>query len=386
MAITYNPNKHTASNKSYGVKGKPDGARTYYFDDGNTNRYRVFLSREEVIATFPVTDPQSRQGHFFAIVNTGGTVVDQVVTGGTNEIWWWKDGVSDADLVSFNSSVPSLADGVITPGEFNIDGAYLATFTVQFSYRLNGNVYDPVQNTLQLDAPDATYNRFDLVVGTDTGTYEKVTGVASASPLSPVAPTNTIVLAKIYRKPNGVNEIEIAGEAEYLPLSAGESKALQGDLYVGSGNNLIMKGSPSSKDSGDVIFMQGDGTISSRLFHFSYGSIEEERIIILFKEDFSKAFDVFHTGNYKTQMELTDSSPVQIDWQNDLIPGGSASMTWSAVRGNKIPTVTGSFFDADINRLRNYAPTVTYTVQTSDPSKIDQVYIDDVFEGTIVII
>ena len=100
----YLPQDHTASNKPYGVTGKPDGARAYFYDKGNTFAYRQFTTIQQILDYF--NTPSSRIGQFPIILNTGGTVEpDGSITGGTNDEYWFRDGIEDEDLVLRTVSV-----------------------------------------------------------------------------------------------------------------------------------------------------------------------------------------------------------------------------------------------------------------------------------------
>lgn len=99
----YSASQHQASNKSYGVTNKPDGARTYFLDFGDTFAYRPFINRQEVLDYFVTSS--DRTGHFTIIINTGGTILPNgKISGGINTEWWWKDGYGDNDLVEKHSS------------------------------------------------------------------------------------------------------------------------------------------------------------------------------------------------------------------------------------------------------------------------------------------
>lgn len=98
--MAYNPLNGTLSTKPYSVSTPvPDGGRTYKYDEAY-NEYRPFMDLAEVIAEFPTTI--SRKGHFAVVVNTGGTYASGVITGGTNEEYWWKDNYTNGGLVQKN--------------------------------------------------------------------------------------------------------------------------------------------------------------------------------------------------------------------------------------------------------------------------------------------
>lgn len=93
----YNPSLHATVNKSLGMaQAGPTDARSYFYDE-NFFVYRPFVSVEEVKSY--LTLPKYRTGQFDIVVNTGGSLNNGVITGGTNVIWYFKDGITDDDLV-----------------------------------------------------------------------------------------------------------------------------------------------------------------------------------------------------------------------------------------------------------------------------------------------
>lgn len=251
--------------------------------DGESENY--VIDPNVVLYSYPVGSVTVDWG------NIGGNIYDQ------------QDLI---DLIS--TEAPALADGIITPGEIEIDINSLATFITQFSYRLQGDVYDPTQPTLQLDPYDTTYTRIDIIVGTTSGTYQKVTGIVSGSPTIPDAPVNTLILAQIYRLPSGDNLIIINNKGGYLPIVGG---SLFGKLTIENGNDIILKApngstAPSGigRDSGDIIFQWGDGTEWRRLYinHYTGNlSIKED-------ETFDKVYIILNTENVCEPIPFTGAT------------------------------------------------------------------------------
>lgn len=92
-----------------GITGKALDGRSYYHDTVNFT-YRAYVSTAEVLSYLPSSD--NRKGQFPVIINTGGTLTNGVITGGTNDEWWFKDGVADGNLVLKNSgavAAPSIS-------------------------------------------------------------------------------------------------------------------------------------------------------------------------------------------------------------------------------------------------------------------------------------
>jgi hypothetical protein len=94
----YNPSRHTVSNKAYGVaQAAPTDARSMFYDEDNFV-YRAYVSTAEVLTYLSL--PKYRTGQFDIVVNTGGVLgVNGVITGGTNAIWFFRDGTADGDLI-----------------------------------------------------------------------------------------------------------------------------------------------------------------------------------------------------------------------------------------------------------------------------------------------
>lgn len=101
----YNPANSTVSNKPYGMaQFGPTDARSYKYDSANF-KWRPYVSTAEVLEYLYL--PKYRSGQVSIIINTGGTLVNGVITGGTNAEWWFKDGTGDGDLILKQSGSPS---------------------------------------------------------------------------------------------------------------------------------------------------------------------------------------------------------------------------------------------------------------------------------------
>lgn len=96
--MAYTPSQHTVTNKALGIgQATPTDARSYYFQP-DIFVYRPYQSTAEVLSYLD-TDAK-RTGQFSIIVNDGtlDTTTGQF-TGGVNKEYWFKDGVTDGDLV-----------------------------------------------------------------------------------------------------------------------------------------------------------------------------------------------------------------------------------------------------------------------------------------------
>jgi hypothetical protein len=94
----YNPSLHTVSNKAYGqAQAGPTDARSMFYDESNFV-YRAYTDTAEVKSY--LTLAKYRTGQFDIVVNTGGTLgLNGVITGGTNAIWFFRDGTANSDLI-----------------------------------------------------------------------------------------------------------------------------------------------------------------------------------------------------------------------------------------------------------------------------------------------
>jgi hypothetical protein len=111
--MPYSGSPHIVFNKPVGIaQAIPTDARTYFLDEVNF-RYREYVSTAEVLSY--LANPVYRKGHFPIIVNAGGTLLNGVITGGTNTEYWFKDGVTDDDLVVRSGAGTAGAQGPAGP-------------------------------------------------------------------------------------------------------------------------------------------------------------------------------------------------------------------------------------------------------------------------------
>jgi hypothetical protein len=96
-AQVYDPSKHIPVNKALGVaQAAPTDARSMFYDADNFV-YRPYQSTAEVLSYLSLS--KYRVGAFDILVNSGGTLLNGVITGGTNTIYCFKDGTADGNLV-----------------------------------------------------------------------------------------------------------------------------------------------------------------------------------------------------------------------------------------------------------------------------------------------
>lgn len=142
--MAYNPADHTVSAKALGVSGNvaTDG-RSEFYDTVNFVS-RAFVSEAEVIGY--LTLPAQRNPAVPIVINTGGTLLNGVITGGVNELWHFKDGKTNGSLVRLG----------VTPAELTaaIDAATAELpFTELVGTSWNG---DPVFQQLTTADTDIT--------------------------------------------------------------------------------------------------------------------------------------------------------------------------------------------------------------------------------------
>ena len=144
---TYNPTKGTASNKPYAPsQGVPTDSRSYFYDSINFV-WRPYVSTTEVKSYLNLS--KYRVGQFDIIVNTGGTLSSGVITGGTNALWYFKNGTADSNLVPKVTAIDTTTrfGGVASLYKVYKDSLVLATSTTvvrdSLSYYLKLQTQNP---------------------------------------------------------------------------------------------------------------------------------------------------------------------------------------------------------------------------------------------------
>lgn len=174
----------------------------------------------------------------------------------------WANVLKVADFLKPN--------GVINPGTVSFNNTtYVATIVNPFTYRINGISYTPTQTSETLLAHDITGDRIDIITGTSVGangSYSHVTGAVSSSPLAPEIPSNTVVIATIYRHSDGTSQVINSGKTEFYSIMGGD---LFGSSKIKNGYDLILAAKKTDDDSGDVVFMKNDSLEMARI-HSGY--------------------------------------------------------------------------------------------------------------------
>lgn len=152
---TYNPSLHLTTNKSVGIaQAEPVDARTYFYDAVNFT-YRPYQNTSEVLTYLNLS--KYRVGQFDIVINTGGILNSGVITGGTNAIWYFKNGTANGDLVLKNDVVSVNGQrGVVVIG--NADS--IRNKVVDFSTVYRNNyllAIDTAANKIFLTPPASGY-------------------------------------------------------------------------------------------------------------------------------------------------------------------------------------------------------------------------------------
>lgn len=140
--MSYNPSNHIPLSKAMGPAGFPLDGKFMYFTNGANGvfKYRPFQSVQEALDYFPLGsifrgDSNGQPWAFEILINTGGTLSPDggSITGGSNNAWWWKDGVLDADLIQkiTADTVVTASNGLNAVGnDIRAGGDYTSNITI----------------------------------------------------------------------------------------------------------------------------------------------------------------------------------------------------------------------------------------------------------------
>jgi hypothetical protein len=182
---TYNPVLHTVTNKALGIsQANPTDARSYFYDATNFV-YRPYISTAEVLTYLNLA--KYRVGQFDIVVNTGGSLSGGVITGGTNAVWYFKNGTADSNLVQKIFGASS-TDSSIFATRYYVDTAKL---------NLRAAIAGKLQNTLatgKIWAGDLSGNAAQVVPGGDV----TMTSGGSFTVLNQIKPADTAAMLSPY--------------------------------------------------------------------------------------------------------------------------------------------------------------------------------------------
>lgn len=215
---TFNPSSCcTVSNKPYGMAqfGPTDG-RTYYYDATNFV-FRAYVSTSEVLTYLNLA--KYRSGQFDIVINTGGSLSGGVITGGTNAVWYFKNGTADSNLViKINASAST--DSTIFATNYRVDTAKV-------------NLRNSIAGKISTVLPAG-----QIIVGS-------FTNVAT-----PVTPTNDISITtggsvtvknqwKLIGNSGTTDLTNFIGTTDNVPLSFKVNNQLAGRIDNGSENTFL---------------------------------------------------------------------------------------------------------------------------------------------------
>jgi hypothetical protein len=182
-AQVYDPSKHIPVNKGLGVaQAAPTDARSMFYD-ANNFVYRPYQSTAEVLTYLSLA--KYRVGGFDIIVNSGGTLANGVITGGTNSIYYFKDGTADGDLTlkGATASLSNLGSGfkIGVAGTTNIKTVFAGYgITVDSVTNTNGVTVKIDSATLFDDMPSSAQDTVFLSVKSFGAAGDGVTDDAGA--------------------------------------------------------------------------------------------------------------------------------------------------------------------------------------------------------------
>jgi len=182
QAQMYSPSDHSLASKAMGFsQASPSDGRSMYLDKVNF-KYRDFQSTTEALSYLSLAT--NRFGHFPIFVHSGGTLTNGTWTGGTMTAYWFKDGVSNSDLVVMNTG------GGGTPTGFGLTSYGVDSTIIQTkSGYTNANYYSTTASSGQtvftpgfnIPSPAASYQLFVNGVKISTGFTNNTTNITFAS-------------------------------------------------------------------------------------------------------------------------------------------------------------------------------------------------------------
>jgi len=191
--MAYIASQHTTVSKPLGVSGTSTDARSNYYD-ATLFRYRDYISTAEVLSYLATA--ANRRGGFPIFINSTGTLDNGIITGGTREIWWFRNGVADGDLVKMEFGVTDYNDLENLPALFSGDYDDLSNKpTIPDSL---SDLSEDSTHRVVTDAEKSTWNGKQDALGFTAANDDEVVHKIGAEDISGVktflAPTNDTIL------------------------------------------------------------------------------------------------------------------------------------------------------------------------------------------------
>jgi hypothetical protein len=191
------------------LSGTTDPSNLYTGTDGdfyiNTTDYTLFGPKAS--GTWPAG---------VSLVGADGATGTGVMPGGATGQLLSKHSDSDYDTSWIDPPVTGAAapNGIITGLALSISGLIVSTTAGQ--WRIGGAIYHTASTTnLTLATADPVNDRIDLVYADNTDTIAVVSGTASANPVKPSLPSNSIEVGFALITPSGVSTTGAPG-ADYV--------------------------------------------------------------------------------------------------------------------------------------------------------------------------
>lgn len=262
----YNPAiAGTTSNKPYApAQASPTDSRSYIYDSLNF-RWRPYVSTEEVLQYLYL--PKYRVGQFDIVVNTGGVLSNGQIIGGTNAIWYFKDGTDDDDLVLKTVSASESRYVERTTA----DSLRLVDVDTAHTYRLISNgmqveyYYDPSDNS---SADDGV---MILIANNEKRLKRLFYGPVNARWFGAIPDNETdcksaIQKAVDYAYANGIGSVYIPG-SQYKYILQSSVNLKTGITIFGEGDKTVIE--------------QGDSWLDVAPLNFGLFNIYEHNSIII---------------------------------------------------------------------------------------------------------
>jgi hypothetical protein len=207
-----------------------------FADDYTVPLAAMFIEATDPAVTYP--DGRVKAGRLWLDTSTGtrGTLKKR---NAANNDW---DTMVDLDQVV--TPVSSHFSGLVDGGQVVWESAY--TFRVSAAqYYVQGILHSSVEQTITLDAADATLDRIDVLALNTSGTLVKVTGTAAAQPSEPdIDPTTQLKITFVFvaaasTEPNVTNEDIYLENTEWTSSTSGSGWNANSTINPRTGTKTI---------------------------------------------------------------------------------------------------------------------------------------------------